>query len=173
MKQKVLGWTECLEGHLPEVQRKKLIGLIEAVPDRWGMIHGDFHFKNVMMQDGEALLIDMDTISMGHPVFELANTYLAFVGFGELDPSVCEDFLEIPYGTECEIWKKFLRDYLGTDDEDALKNTEDKIRIVAYVRLMRHVIRRGEDQAGDGRRTVEYAARQLGELLDRTETLDF
>ena len=54
---------------------------MEAVSVRHQMLHGDYHIKNVMMQDGEVLLIDMDTLCQGHPVFELASMYNAYVGF--------------------------------------------------------------------------------------------
>ena len=82
MKAVALGWAKYLRGHLPEDQCDKLIALIEAVPERHTMIHGDYHTNNVEMQNGEVLLIDMDTLSYGHPVFELGSMYLGFVGFG-------------------------------------------------------------------------------------------
>ena len=34
------------------------------------------------MQNNEVLIIDMDTLCVGHPVFELASMYLGFVAFG-------------------------------------------------------------------------------------------
>ena len=71
--------------------------------------------------DGEVLLIDMDTLCQGHPVFELASMYNAYVGFSELDHNVSMDFLEIPYDTSVAIWKKSLPLYLGTDDADKVK----------------------------------------------------
>ncbi len=38
-----------------------------------------------VVRDDEALLIDMDTLCMGHPIFELASMFNAFVGFLEPD----------------------------------------------------------------------------------------
>ena len=59
------------------------------------MLHGDYHSNNVMMQNGEPLMIDMDTLCVRHPVFELASTFNAYVGFGELDPTVIKQFMKL------------------------------------------------------------------------------
>ena len=62
MKAVALDWAKFLELYLPSDQYAKLHSLIEAVPENSHMLHGDYHIKNVMLQDGEALLIDMDTL---------------------------------------------------------------------------------------------------------------
>ena len=72
MKETALDWADFVSAHLPEEQAKKLRALIEAVPKKNTLMHGDYHTNNIMVQDGEPLLIDMDTLCMGHPVFELA-----------------------------------------------------------------------------------------------------
>lgn len=59
--------------------------------------NGDYHTKNVMLQNGEVLLIDMDTLSVGYPTFKFASMYLAFMGFGELDHQKTTDFMGLPY----------------------------------------------------------------------------
>lgn len=49
------------------------------------MIHGDYHTKNLELQNDEVLLIDMDTLAVGNPIFELASMYNSFVGYYEID----------------------------------------------------------------------------------------
>ena len=75
MKETVLGWVDFLKDYLEEPVWKKLRALTEAVPAQDTMLHGDFHAKNVMMQNGEVILIDMDTLCMGHPVFEMGSIF--------------------------------------------------------------------------------------------------
>ena len=85
MKETALAWADFISAHIPEEQGKKLRALIEAVPKKNTLMHGDYHTNNVMVQNGEPLLIDMDTLCMGHPVFELGSMFNAFVGYAELD----------------------------------------------------------------------------------------
>lgn len=173
MREVALGWARFTQEYLPEEQGKKLVDLVEAVPKRMTMIHGDYHTKNIMMQNGETLLIDMDTLAFGHPVFELASMYLAYVGFAEQDHSVIPSFLGIPYEAAGEIWKKSLRLYLETDDEAVIREVEEKSMIVGYTRLMRRTIRRNGFETEEGRSRIELCKQHLMELLDRVDSLDF
>ena len=172
MKAVAVGWAAFLSDYLPKETSDKLNSLMQAVPERNTMLHGDYHFKNVMVQDGEALLIDMDTLSMGHPVFELASMYLGFVGFGETDPEICEKFMGLPYDTCNKIWSESLRLYFNGDDEKA-KAAESKARIVGYTRLMRRTIRRDGMNTESGQGIIGHCGKCLEELVAETDSLDF
>ena len=65
MKETALAWADFVCDHIPAAQGKKLRALVEAVPKRNTLMHGDYHTNNVMVQNGEPLLIDMDTLCMG------------------------------------------------------------------------------------------------------------
>lgn len=69
MREVALDWVKFLKDYLPEDKWAKLLALVEAVSVRHQMLHGDYHIKNVMMQDGEVLLIDMGYIVSGTPCF--------------------------------------------------------------------------------------------------------
>ncbi len=173
MKAVALGWADFLADYLPAEQYEKLHSLIAAVPDDNHLLHGDYHIKNVMLQNGEALLIDMDTLCLGHPVFEFASVFLAYVGFGEVNREEAEQFLGIPYELGVEFWKKTLRLYFGTDDDARCQAIEDKARIVGYARLMRRTIRRTGLNSPEGQAVVEICRAQLAQLLPRVDTLCF
>lgn len=173
MKAVAIGWAEYLVGHLPDEQAKKLISLIKAVPERHTMIHGDYHTNNVEMQNGEILLIDMDTLSFGHPIFELASMFLGFVGFGQINPSNTEKFMKLPYKTTKYIWHKALSLYLETEDENRINEVAEKAMIIGYARLMRRTIKRiGYDDA-EGKATIDNCKNHLGNLLSKIDTLEF
>ena len=108
IKDTALHWVEILKDCVPGEMYDKLYALIDAVPDDMHMLHGDYHFRNIMFQKEESLLIDMDKLSHGHPVFELAAIYNAYCGFGTTGPSVVEEFLGIPCDTAAVIWHKSL-----------------------------------------------------------------
>ena len=173
MKEVALKWAKFLHGHLPDRDYEKLVALIEAVPENYHMMHGDYHVKNVMMQNGEVLLIDMDTLCYGAPVFEFASIFLAYQGFGELDHEVTKKFLGLDYELATEIWNKTLRLYFGTENEVVLQANADKARIVGYTRLMRRTIRRIGYDDPEGKAIIENCRAKLTELLGRVDTLCF
>jgi uncharacterized protein (TIGR02172 family) len=166
-------WALFLKDYLPAMEGEKLLRLMKAIPDVHKMIHGDYHTKNVMMQGNDVLLIDMDTLSYGHPVFEIAGMFLSFVGFGETDPDGAGEFLGISYPLSCEFFEKSMERYLGTTDPKAIQAIVDKARIIGYTRLARRTIRRLGLDNPKGKALAEHCLKELAMLLDQTETLAF
>ncbi|MBQ1351718.1 MAG: anti-sigma factor antagonist [Oscillospiraceae bacterium] len=173
MKAVALDWADFLKDYLPAEQYEKLHALVAAVPEDYHMMHGDYHVKNVMLQNGENLLIDMDTLCYGHPVFELASMYNAYCGYSETDHSISQSFLGIPYETAVEFWNKSLRLYLDGMEEETVKSIEEKAMIVGYARIMRRRIRRNGFDSEAGRKEIENCRQHLAELLPKVDTLVF
>ncbi len=173
MKAVALDWADFLKDYLPEDLYTKLHSLVAAVPEDHHMMHGDYHLKNVMLQNGESLLIDMDTLCYGHPVFELASMFNAYMGYGELDHDITLNFMGIPYDTAEEFWKKSLKLYLGDADEETIRSVEEKAQIVGYTRIMRRRIRRNGFDTEEGRAEIENCKKHLAELLPKVDTLTF
>ena len=173
MRKTVLDWARFVQEYLPEEAGAKLLSLVEAVPHDDHMIHGDYHTKNLELTGAEVLLIDMDTLAVGHPIFELASMFNAFIGFSEMDHSIIEKFQGFDFKTANIFWNKTLASYLGTDDSKAIRAVEDKARIVGYTRLVRRSIRRGGLESEEGRAEIEHWKRELIELLERVDCLLF
>ena len=173
MKEVAQGWAAFLNDYLPAETSEKLVALVDAVPKDMHMMHGDYHVKNVMLQNGESLLIDMDTLCYGHPIFELASMFNAYRGYSELDHSVVEGFLGIPYDTAGALWRKSLELYLDTKDDAAIQAVEDKAKIIGYTRIMRRSIRRNGLDTDEGRAVIENCKSQLIDLVGRVNTLLF
>ena len=173
MRAVALNWAGFLKDYLPADQFEKLYSLVEAVPEDMHMMHGDYHIKNIMLQNGEVLLIDMDTLCHGHTVFELASMYNAYCGYCAMDHSIVESFLGIDYETACDFWKKSLQLYLGTEEEERFKEVEDKAKIIGYTRIMRREIRRNGLNTESGRALIDHCRKVLGDLLPRVDTLLF
>ena len=171
MKETALDWANFVSNHIPEEQGKKLCALIEAVPKRNTLMHGDYHTNNIMVQNGEPLLIDMDTLCMGHPVFELGSMYNAFVGYSELDHQNMKDFFGYSFETAGKFWETSLKLYLGTEDEEVCRSVMEKAMIIGYTRNLRRSIRR-PNEAGSAAKIVR-CKEMLAELLSRVDSLDF
>ena len=173
MKAVVLDWADFLKDHLPAEQHEKLLSLIAGVPEDDHLVHGDFHIRNIEYQNGECLLIDMDTLSHGHPVFELGSMYNAYVGFCLIDPENKSEFLGLPASTCHSFWRRSLELYLGTQDDDIIDEIEAKAKIIGLTRLMRREIRRGGLDREDGRRIIEICRMYLADLLPHVDSLAF
>lgn len=173
MKETVLGWARFMQGYLPEAAGRKLLALVEAVPHDDHMIHGDYHTKNLELQNDEVLLIDMDTLAVGHPIFELASMFNSFVGYSELDHSVIRKFQGFDFETGSSFWHKSLAAYLGTNNQRKIKEVENKARIIGYTRLIRRSIRRKGLESETGRAEIALWTEELLALLAQTDTLLF
>ena len=167
-KKWVLEWVDFLENYLDDVHAKKMRTLIEGIPDSNYIIHGDYHTNNVMVQNGEPILIDMDTLAVGHPVLELGSMFNAFVGFGEVDREGSESFFGFNTDTAHRFWHLSLARYLDTDDEKTITDVENKAKIIGYMRLLRRCLRRDANEA-----TVNHYKVKLTETLDKVDTLVF
>ena len=151
---------------------KKCMRLVNALPPRNTLVHGDFHTNNVFMMKDEPLIIDMDRVSRGHPIIELADLYYFYVVLGEDEPAVIEDFMGFSYETSLRFFDSFLRSYLGTDDEDRLRDVKDKATLLCYTRLIRK-IRRAGLSSEMAKATIDRCLQKIEELTNRLETLEF
>ena len=173
MRTVALDWADFLRDYLPQEKWQKLHDLVAAVPEQLTMLHGDYHTKNVMLQNGEVILIDMDTLCTGHPVFELASVYNAFVGFSELDESVAMKFQGIPADTCRRIWELVLEMYFDDADEETRALHAKQAMLIGYTRLMRRRIRRGGLEDPVGQQEIACYKQHILELLDQVDRLDW
>lgn len=170
MKQVALDWAAFDRDYLPEDPGNRLYSMVEAVPKQQTMLHGDYHTNNIMVRDDEALLIDMDTLCTGHPIFELGSMFNAFIGFSEVDHDVILKFLGFSYETAGIFWRRALAMYLGTDDAYRIDEVERKAKIVGYMRLLRRTIRRSEPNR---EQLIKYYTEQLTALIPTVDQLTF
>ena len=171
MKETALDWADFVTPHIPEAQAKKLRALIEAVPKQNTLMHGDYHTNNIMVQNGEPLLIDMDTLCMGHPVFELGSMFNAFVGYSEHDHQNMIDFFGYSFETAGKFWNIALKMYLGIEDETVCQSVAEKAMIIGYTRMLRRAIRRPEEV--DSPVKIARCKEMLAILLNKVDTLTF
>ena len=171
MKEIALDWARFVTAYIPEEQGRKLISLIEAVPKQNTLMHGDYHTNNVMVQNGEPLLIDMDTLCMGHPVFELGSMFNAFLGFSELNHEDIMRFMGYNRETSERFWNMSLRLYLGTEDEAVCQSVAEKAMIIGYTRMLRRALRRPNEAESPAK--IARCKEMLAELLNNVDCLTF
>ncbi|MBR1383898.1 MAG: anti-sigma factor antagonist, partial [Ruminococcus sp.] len=115
-----LDYIASVGDYLTDIQTARIQKLLTALPDDLHVVHGDFQMKNVMIVRGEPMLIDMETVSTGQPLFDLQALYVTYVLFSEDDPNNLKSFLGIPNEWGERIWQSILTNYFDTADEQKL-----------------------------------------------------
>lgn len=170
-KNNILGWLKFIEQYLPEEVNEKLLKLVNSIPDSNNMIHCDYHTNNVMVQNGESILIDMDTLSVGHPIFELGFMHNAFIGFYDVIKENALKFLGYPYEVSERFWNLTLEKYFDTNDQEYLNLVQKKIQVISYIRLFSRSIRHVEEQHRE--ESLKVYKNKLIELCKEIDTLEF
>ncbi|MBQ7601710.1 MAG: anti-sigma factor antagonist [Lachnospiraceae bacterium] len=172
-KKIALLWTKDFTGFLPDDIFAKLQKMIEEIPDNTHLLHGDYHMKNIMLQDGEPCLIDMDTLSQGDPIFEFMAMYSAYIGFNELDHSIADSFLGIPFETCVHIFEETVRLYLGEENESRLQDVMTRATILGQVRILGRSVRRRLKGVESGDEQIARSREVLCKLVPKTERLAY
>ena len=123
---------DSIKPYLDEKDFQKARKMLEGIPDRDTFVHGDCHFKNIMVQGEDLFLIDMDTLSKGHPIFELAALYAPYIAFEEDSPGNNEAFLGVSKELSTRVYNDVLAEYFGKKDIAIF----DKIKIVSYIHMI-------------------------------------
>ncbi|MCR5457244.1 MAG: anti-sigma factor antagonist [Clostridiales bacterium] len=164
IKKTALKWVSDIENELPEEMITKLRKMINEIPFSNTLVHGDYHTNNLMMQGDEALMIDMDTLSLGNPVFDFASIYSAYSAFSEVDHTVIEKFLGISFETGLKILNKTFELYF---DPDVREINLSKAKVISYMRLLRRTIKRFPDDTA----MVNHCKEMLMELVPNVHNL--
>ena len=166
-------WVKDCSKLLPEKTANKLLELIEKVPETNTMIHGDFHIKNIMKQNDEIILIDMDTISVGHPIFELGAIYATYEGFASVNKNNCIEFLGISYEQSLEFLNLTYKYYFDGKTQEYIDGIIDKAKIICYLVIL--WIRSNFMEEGNEihKQDIEFAKNYLIENVDKIDKLDF
>ncbi len=165
----LLSCLKDVEEALPDSVVVKARGLIEAIPESNHVVHGDFHTKNLMFQNDEVIIIDMDTLSLGNPVFEFAQQFFAYTGLGEVDRSLVEGF----FGIDWELCQRYreetLRRYLGFSDGREFREAEMKTMVLGYIKALRFALKKCDGHEA----IISHYVSRLQDLVPQVESLAF
>ena len=107
-----------------------LLKLLESIPDRNTMIHGDFHPNNIMVNNEELIMIDLGDFSIGHPVFDFLATAATQANLVELSPEYAEFHTQMKAERIRRGWNMLLELYFPD------RTPQDRSRLDAQFRLL-------------------------------------
>ena len=116
-----------------ENERRRMHGLFDTLPETSHIVHCDCHFKNIKVVNDELMLIDLDTLSRGDPIFDFACMYSSYKGFSEARHlTEIDKFFDVPVETEEKILFTVIRYYFEGLDEATLESNIEKIALLSY-----------------------------------------
>lgn len=172
IKETTVKKVDRMAGLLPDDLGEKLSAMVKAIPESDRMIHGDLHTKNIVLAGDEVLLIDMDTLSVGDPIFEFLHMYCAYVGYSEYNPEIVRDFQGFSPEVARTFWRKTLMAYFGSDDDKVIDAVEEKIRCISYAYLIDWKTRHKSGNDEEDAATIALWKERLIEILGRIHSLD-
>ena len=114
-------WSDDMSKFLTPDEVGVLHDIINSIPDRNTFVHGDIHTKNVMMQDGELVFIDMANITYGHPVFDYMGMILTHVIAGRENPARAHEILDLDYDTGVRLWNDLINARFASLGDEGIK----------------------------------------------------
>ena len=166
-----LDYIASVGDYLTDEQTARIKKLLTALPDDLHVVHGDFQMKNVMIVRGEPMLIDMETVSTGQPLFDLQALYVTYVLFSEDDPNNLKSFLGIPNEWGERIWQSILTNYFDTADEQKLSEIQNKISLAAAVRFLYLLVSTDLKDNELGERRIRHTKEHISELIEKVDDL--
>lgn len=108
-----------------EEEMQLIDSLIDDMPDGNSLIHGDLHPGNIMIQDGELLLIDMPEVTMGAKIWDIAAIYRDMISAPKNTQNevlkTLENSIGMPKEMISEAGYKFFTLYTGITDREKLE----------------------------------------------------
>ena len=172
-KQTIIERAANCRSYLPKEIGEKLMRLIYDIPMSNTIIHGDFHIKNIMKQNDELLLIDMDTISVGHPIFDLSGIYATYHAFACVNKNNPQEFLGISPEQSEKILELTFKYYFNDKSEEYIADVKYKASILAYMQVLWLRTTYMEEDNEIQKQEIEFCRNYLTENLPEIDSLDF
>ena len=124
----------CVDWYTP-AELDQLRAVVDSVPDRNTLLHGDYHANNIMVADGELLLIDMGDVSYGHPIFDFLATAATQANLVELDPAYAEHHTHMPVASIKRLWSYLLEHYFDDKTPAEVAAIDQQIRLFSKLKV--------------------------------------
>ena len=113
----------------------QLLRLLESIPDRNTLVHGDYHPNNIMVAEGELIMIDLGDFSIGHPVFDFLATAATQANLVELSPEYAEIHTKMKAERIRRGWSILLDQYFPDRTSQQCKEIDAQIRLLSRLKV--------------------------------------
>ena len=165
------GYLETVRKYISDECYDRIKALFEKMPEDHHVVHGDFHMKHIMLTKEGPMLIDMDTLNEGNPVFDLGSIYCVYREFNRDNPEDSMEFFGIDDDMACFVWEKLTEYYFATSDKAVLSTALDKIRIISAIRFLFLLATTDQGSEDEVKIMIRHTTADLEELVLRVHEL--
>ena len=134
--------------------------ILLAIPEKHTFVHGDFHMGNVMLQDGELVLIDVGEAGWGHPLLDFAQTQNAYVNLTTIRAFNCRKMLGMDLEQAIYVRDHLFPLYFGDIGPEAMARRMTVIEAMHSIRFLLIAFLQGWDHLPDDFSDVLVRARE-------------
>lgn len=160
---------------MPPNTGSRLVSLVDEIPASDTLLHGDLHFANVVVCDGEYHLIDMEWSGFGNPVFDLAITRSSLMTTTRKTSAFMGIDQEQRDKTAHAAWDAFMRSYFEGAGVSLLADLDRRIAVLSEVDSCCNIHgpfgAHRESLNSYQRERIAACVRKLEELLPQVEDL--
>lgn len=113
-----------------------LHSIIDDIPDADTVTHNDLHPGNIMIQDGELVLIDMPEVTMGPPICDLVAIFRDMVSAPQNNSDAIEYSVGMPNELILKAGNLFFMKYTGITDPAVLGEYYKKLGLLYAVNVV-------------------------------------
>lgn len=126
--------VENASKYLTEEEGKMLEQILDVLPEGDRLVHCDAHPKNIMIQNGDMLWIDMEGMATGHPIYDLISIAVILNGMrtDEMSLGICG----MDNQTVLKFKDCFIRKYFKTEDPEAVQRYSSMIDALRLIRAV-------------------------------------
>jgi uncharacterized protein (TIGR02172 family) len=133
IKERFRGYIREMDFFLSADDIAFLLRKLEEIPDAGTCVHFDIHSSNIMIRDGEPVIIDMGDLSTGSFLFDI-GLLLTIYGIPEL--GISELATKIPNEKGVELWEAFRSAYFVDLDVATIAYIDANIAFLASLRVI-------------------------------------
>ncbi|MDO5331119.1 MAG: aminoglycoside phosphotransferase family protein, partial [Bacillota bacterium] len=128
-------WLNDAKPYLSSDEISSLSDIINNFKDTNTFLHLDFHTKNVMVREGELVIIDLDDACVGDPLIDIACLMMSMCNDTWGDEE-CLHFVGMTKSLKDSYIKKFLETYFDTTNEAQIDSVLAKLRPINGLRTI-------------------------------------
>ena len=161
------GFIDKIKERITEEEYLKLNNFIDSIPDRDTLIHGDYHPGNIMIQNGEPILIDMGDIGYGHPIFDLAGVYASTISAAKQAPDHLKQFMGLEIESTYRTYDAFIKAYFETEDAQKIEQINQVLGAYSMLKALMGVVQGKNLNEELKNRCIESLRRYLFPAIDQ------
>jgi len=161
-------WCRGLKKFMSDEELSMIDRMIDAVPRRKSMIHVDCHSRNIMVQDGKLIFVDMADVSVGHPLFDIGAEYFHYCILRETMFGA-----KLIFGVEPEdetlplrVWDALVERYFANVAPEKMDGVKKMLRYFGCLRCLIMVAKHSQMEAENA---LELINRQRRDLLPNVD----